>query len=97
MIPVDILPEARLDYDASFEWYAVQSGVAAEQFASAVDATLGLIAADPQRFAAIDGQHRECLVARFPFRIIYRVERGRIIVVAVAHAKRRPGFWKSRC
>ena len=38
----------------------------------------------------------ECPVKRFPFRIVFRVVENRILVVAVAHAKRRPGYWKDR-
>jgi plasmid stabilization system protein ParE len=96
MMPVDYLPGARRDFDESFDWYAERSTVAAERFSSAVDAALNRIAASPQQFALIDRLHRECIVRRFPFRIVYRVESNRILVVAVAHAKRRPGYWTHR-
>jgi hypothetical protein len=33
---------------------------------------------------------------RFPYLVPYREEPSRIFVVAVAHAKRRPGYWKKR-
>ncbi len=33
---------------------------------------------------------------RFPYSIIFRVDSDRIYVIAVAHAKRRPGYWKDR-
>ena len=41
-------------------------------------------------------EHRACPVKRFPFRIVYRVVEGSVLVVAIAHAKRRPGYWKNR-
>ena len=96
MIPVDILPEARRDFDESFDWYSERSAITAERFASAVDAALGAVGTSPERFARVDDLHRECPVKRFPFRIIYRIVAERILVVAVAHAKRRPGYWKNR-
>jgi toxin ParE1/3/4 len=96
MIPVDFLPEAKVDFDESFDWYAVRSAQAAERFANAVDAALSPIAANSEQFAAIDSLHRECPVMRFPFRIVYRIEPDRALVVAVAHAKRRPRYWKNR-
>jgi plasmid stabilization system protein ParE len=96
MIPVDLLPGARRDYDESFDWYAARSEVAAARFSNAIDAALATIASAPDRFAAVDSIHRECLVMRFPFRVVYRIEAKRILVVAVAHAKRRPGYWKDR-
>ena len=96
MKPVDFLPGARLDFDASFDWYAVRSVVAAERFSIAVEIALGRIADNPEQFARIDGRHRERIVRRFPFRIVFRVESSRIVIVAIAHAKRRPNYWKGR-
>jgi plasmid stabilization system protein ParE len=96
MKPVVYLPGARRDFDESFDWYAERSAVAAKRFSAAVDAALSEISADPERFARIDDRHRGCLLKRFPFRIIYRIEPTKILVVAVAHAKRRPGYWKRR-
>jgi plasmid stabilization system protein ParE len=96
MKPVDYLPGARSDFDDSFDWYAARSAVASERFTVAVDPALNKIASNPEQFALVDQRHRECLVKRFPFRIIYRSEVDRVIVVAIAHAKRRPGYWERR-
>jgi plasmid stabilization system protein ParE len=96
MLPVDYLPGARRDFDESFDWYAEHSAQAAVRFANAIDVALSAIAADPKRFAAIDEFHQECPVVRFPFRIVYRVAPDRIVVVAIAHSKRRPGYWRGR-
>jgi len=96
MRPVDYLPGARRDFDESFDWYAERSAQAAVRFANAVDAALTALATDPERFAALDRVHRECPVRRFPFRIVYRVVENRVLVVAIAHAKRRTGYWRRR-
>jgi plasmid stabilization system protein ParE len=96
MIPVDLLPAARVDYDESFDWYAERSAAAARQFSLAVDDSLRLIGENPKLFASIDSSHRACLVRRFPYRIVYRIEPARAVVVAVAHARRRPRYWKDR-
>jgi plasmid stabilization system protein ParE len=92
MIPIDILPGAHRDFDESFDWYVERSVQAAELFTNAVDAALTRIAQHPEQFASIDRLHRACPVLRFPFRI----ESHRALVVAIAHAKRRPGYWKER-
>jgi plasmid stabilization system protein ParE len=96
MLPVDYLPGARRDFDESFDWYAERSKQAALHFVNAVDTALAVIATDPQRFAKVDVVHQQCPVKRFPFRIIYRIVKDRVVVVAVAHAKRRPGYWNNR-
>ncbi len=36
------------------------------------------------------------MVRRFPFAILYRVEPERIVVVAVMHLRREPGYWRRR-
>ena len=96
MLPVDYLPSARRDFDESFDWYAERSTQAAIRFANAVDAALTNAATNPEQFAAVDEVCRACPVKRFPFRIIFRIVENRVLVVAIAHAKRHPGFWKDR-
>lgn len=96
MPPVEYLFDARRDFDESFDWYADRSMRAAVRFAAAVEAALARISADPTQFSSRDGVHRECSVKKFPFRIVYRLVDHRVLVVAVVHAKRRPGFWHKR-
>lgn len=87
MPPVNFLAGARHDFDESFDWYA-------ERFSDAVDAALMEVVADPMRFATMDGVHREYPVKRFPFRVVCRLVDQRALVVAIAPAKRRPGYWR---
>lgn len=96
MLPVDFLPGARRDFDESFDWYAERSTLAAIRFANAVEAALAQAASNSSRFPVVDQLHLQCQVKRFPFRVIYRIVESRVLVVAIAHAKRRPGFWKDR-
>jgi plasmid stabilization system protein ParE len=93
---IEYLPGARFDFDESFDWYTERSTQAAARFAEAIDAALQKIVASPTMYASLDGLHRECPLKKFPFRIVYRIAENRVIVVAVAHAKRRPGYWKNR-
>jgi toxin ParE1/3/4 len=39
---------------------------------------------------------RRYLFHRFPYMLVYRETGAVILVIAVAHARRRPGFWKER-
>jgi hypothetical protein len=43
-----------------------------------------------------DQKTRRLLVNRFPYQAVYRVRHGEIVIVALAHLKRRPGYWKHR-
>ncbi len=39
---------------------------------------------------------RRYLLKRFPFVIVYRAAESRIEIIAVAHGRRRPGYWAAR-
>lgn len=39
---------------------------------------------------------RRLLIKDFPFAVIYRNDKTGIMVYAIAHLARRPGFWRSR-
>ena len=96
MKTVEFHPGAQADYDESLDWYASRSRQTATNFAVAVDESLDRIQRNPTTFHALDSHHRECLLRRFPFRIVFRVVDDCVVVVALAHAKRRPGYWRNR-
>jgi plasmid stabilization system protein ParE len=93
---IDFHPAATAELEDSADWYAERSEAAARGFAEAVDAAIAKIADNPGRFLKIDARHRACSVERYPFQVVFRDDGIRIYIVAVAHAKRRPGYWKDR-
>jgi plasmid stabilization system protein ParE len=94
---LSIAAGAEEDYTASLQWYAERSRTAAEGFEAEVQRALRAIAADADRFPFCDDRHRYHQLKRYPFQIIYRREANdRLLVVAVAHASRRPGYWHER-
>ena len=50
----------------------------------------------PEAWQSISKRTRQCRTKVFPFGIIYSIRGDEIVVVAVAHLKRRPGYWKDR-
>jgi plasmid stabilization system protein ParE len=87
---------ARDDFDESVDWYGKRSVGAAIGFVAAVEEAIEKIVADPARFPSAHGGCRNCTVNRYPFRLVFRDETDRLVIVAVAHAKRRPGYWHGR-
>jgi len=69
---------------------------AAAAFSSEIDAAESAIVRLPEAWPPFDHGTRRYLLQRFPFSVVYRAEARRILIVAVAHARRRPGHWKSR-
>jgi len=79
-------------------WYETRRTGLGGEFFDAVVATLTLIETRPEIGTTIstDAQTRRALVARFPYQVVYRLRPTEIVIVAVAHVKRRPGYWKNR-
>src|SRR6266536_1272325 len=94
--PVEYLPGARLDVEESAVWYERQQPGVGDRFQAAV----ALPERKLQRHPLLGTPHRrntrKWRVTRFPHSIIYREESGRILIVAVAHAKRRGDYWDYR-
>lgn len=73
-----------------------QSGLGADYLAE-FEALLTHICTAPN-FYPIDSEPdiRKAGMRHFPFHIIYRAEQTQIVVLAVAHQRRRPAYWTGR-
>jgi toxin ParE1/3/4 len=66
-------------------------------FLDEVEKTSERILAHPMAYQRVTEEVRQALVARFPYSILYVIESDEHIrVIAVAHLKRRPGYWRKR-
>jgi plasmid stabilization system protein ParE len=61
-----------------------------------LDDAMERISMHPDRWPRYLHGTRRLLARRFPFAVIYRVTADRVLVVAIAHQKRRPGYWRQR-
>ncbi|WP_143854013.1 type II toxin-antitoxin system RelE/ParE family toxin [Nostoc sp. 'Peltigera membranacea cyanobiont' 210A] len=50
----------------------------------------------PTRWAVVDEDIRRCLTRKFPYGILYTIEEDRVLILAVMHCSREPGYWKER-
>jgi plasmid stabilization system protein ParE len=73
-----------------------RSPLSSTAFAHAVDNAVGRIADAPKSYPLADHGTRKFVLQRFPFNIFYRSDAMEILIVAVAHQKRRPGYWSDR-
>ena len=95
-LPLQFHPDARVDALEAFDWYAERSQEAANAFQQELQDAGSAIQRSPKRWANYLSGTRRYLMKRFPFVLVYRVGAERIEIVAVAHGKRRPGYWKDR-
>jgi plasmid stabilization system protein ParE len=93
---VNFHPRARDEVEEAQAWYEERSLLAAAGFLHEISVAVTRIVAAPNRYPASLHCTRRIRLERFPFGIHYRVHENDIVVVAVAHQKRRPGYWAGR-
>jgi plasmid stabilization system protein ParE len=96
MTRVRILREATEELRAIAEYYEAQRSGLGRAFADEVHRAQLRIQERPLASRIERGEIRVRTVARFPYRIYYRARENEILVVAIGHRRRRPGFWRSR-
>ena len=88
---------AEKEYEEAIDYYAERSAKSAQRFREAVDAAARRIVNAPDSLPKSSGQNRWVRVQRFPYILVFRPrDPEQIVVVAVAHTSRRPGYWRRR-
>ena len=67
-----------------------------EQFLTEVEHACSRVGEHQALGPRLDPQHRRLGLRRFPFALIYRITTSKVQIVAVAHDRRKPGYWKQR-
>jgi plasmid stabilization system protein ParE len=93
---IEFDPEAVEELLEARAWYESQSIDAARSFADEVSAALDRIKESPARWPKSHGGTRRHGLHRFPYVVFYRGKGLTIQIIAIAHARRRPGYWKDR-
>lgn len=94
--PYEFHPAARREFHAADDWYAARSPEASAAFLAAISDALQNVTSSPRRWPGYLYGTRRFVLQRFPFSVIYLDDPDQVRVVAVAHAKRKPGYWKRR-
>ncbi|WGV25177.1 type II toxin-antitoxin system RelE/ParE family toxin [Halotia branconii] len=89
-------PEALNEYAEAVRYYAEQRTETAQVFINTVEDVIYQIRESPNCWSIVDEDIRRCLTRKFPYAIIYTIEQDYILVLAVMHCSRKPGYWKNR-
>lgn len=87
---------AEAEIDSSLSWYEERSRQAFDHFRIRLITTLSSIPKFPERFPCVYDEFRSARVKKFPYKVIFRIEQDTIFVIALAHDKRNPEYWKDR-
>ncbi|WP_042711203.1 type II toxin-antitoxin system RelE/ParE family toxin [Crocosphaera watsonii WH 8501] len=89
-------PEALKEYADAVRYYTEQRTEVAQAFINAIEDAVYRVRESSTRYNAIDDDVRRCMTRRFPYGILYTIEQDYILILAVMHCSREPGYWKSR-
>ena len=89
-------PDAEAEFVASFQWYYDRNPDAADAFEIELDSALNLIAKNPGTWPQYLHQTQKFVLRHYPFNLVFRNSSERIEIIAVAHQRRKPGYWKDR-
>jgi plasmid stabilization system protein ParE len=96
MKPLEYHPGTWTDVREAIDWYWDQSQLAALDFGDELKAALARLRESPQACLPYLYSTRRMLLDRFPFSVVFRERLHDIQIIAIAHARRHPGYWATR-
>ena len=96
--PLIVLPEAEEELREAVRWYESRRGGLGLELLGTVERALQRIIEAPEQFPVWPAapRWRRCLIERFPYSVVFEARPEGIEVIAFAHGKRRPGYWRRR-
>jgi toxin ParE1/3/4 len=96
MKPVQLHPEAKAEAKGAFDRFWEQSHAVALKFDTELRAAYRLVQKTPSICPPYIHSTRRVILDRYPFSVVFRERLHDIQIIAVAHSKRRPGYWAKR-
>src|SRR2546428_5034526 len=89
-------PAAAQEAESAYDWYAARNPSAAHGFREELRHAVDAVADNPLTWPRHGSRARRYVFPRFPFSLVYRLRGDGVEVIAVAHGRRRPGYWRLR-
>ena len=96
MKSVRFLRPAELEMLDAARYYELQASGLGGDFLDKIDSAVQDIGMHPERWPVIRFNIRRRLIHRFPYALLYRIDPEEIVIQAIMHLHRRPGYWMDR-
>lgn len=93
---IEFHPEALAEFRDAAEFYEKQQHRLGSRFTNAIESAITRIGESPTSWRVIEEDVRRYLTKVFPYAVLYSIEDDYILIVAVMHCHREPGYWRSR-
>jgi plasmid stabilization system protein ParE len=92
----EFLPEADEEFREASRYYESEALGVGLAFIAEVHRVISMVISHPLAAPKIRGTIRSKVLLHFPYNLFYSIESDLILIVAVAHQKRRPIYWRNR-
>jgi plasmid stabilization system protein ParE len=96
ILRVFIHETAEAEINEAADFYDIQAPGLGAVFLDEVQHIIEAVMLHPQASMLLRGNLRRKLMAKFPYSLVYSVRPNEIRVLAIAHQKRRPFYWRGR-
>lgn len=93
---IEFHPATGRELTDSAEYYESRLPGLGADFLGEIGRLLDLLNENPEIGAVVEAPYRRVVLNRFPFSVVYRLKESTLRIVAVAHQRRKPGYWKGR-
>lgn len=93
---ISIHETAEAEINEAADFYDLENPGLGSIFINEIEKAVGLILEYPEAALLLRGKVRKKPLLKFPYALIYSVHPQEIRLVAVAHQKRRPFYWRGR-
>jgi plasmid stabilization system protein ParE len=90
------LPSAREELNEAAAYYEASVPGLGEAFLGDVERAIETVRESPGIGSSVGRGFRKAILRRFPFIVVYARRDEEIVIVAIAHQRRRPGYWRGR-
>ena len=96
MIPYSFHPDADTELAEASLFYESRMVGLGKSFVAEVERTISLVREFPDAGYPVGPARRRVLIDRFPYSVVYRRHPDSIEIVAIAHQRRHPNYWRRR-
>jgi len=89
-------PEVFKDIKNAYQWYEEQSEGLGKDFLEELESSYTAIWDFPKAWSPFSYGFRRYLLSRFPYSVIYKIDKQSIYILVIMHNSRKPDFWLDR-
>ena len=89
-------PDAGAKYTSAVQSYADIAPEPGNRFHDEIERLIHEVRRQPERFFRFSPPAQRALARKFPYSVVYLNQPDHVWIVAIMHAKRRPGYWRER-